>query len=99
LISENKNIETTLFKFYQKIVKHPSLLYLIIGKNTSEVIFKKNEGEKILKKKKLGNNCETMFRSISSVFITMNIETKMALEYLIHLTFIYFHLKIPTTIP
>jgi hypothetical protein len=33
LISENKNIETTLFALPEIEKKHPSLIYLIIGKH------------------------------------------------------------------
>jgi hypothetical protein len=42
LISENKNIETTLFAL-PEIVKHPSLIYLIIG-NTSRS-YQKTKGK------------------------------------------------------
>jgi hypothetical protein len=46
LISENKNIETTLFALPEIVKKHPSLIYLIIGKTHPEVIKK---GEKYQK--------------------------------------------------
>jgi hypothetical protein len=37
LISENKNIETTLFALPEIVKKHPSLIYLIIEKTHPEV--------------------------------------------------------------
>jgi hypothetical protein len=43
LISENKNIETTLFALPEIVKKHPSLIYLIIGKTHPEVIKKRRE--------------------------------------------------------
>jgi len=48
LISENKNIETTLFALPEIITNYPELIYLIIGKTHPEII--KNEGEKYRKK-------------------------------------------------
>jgi hypothetical protein len=38
LIIENKNIETTLFALKEVVIKHPEVVYFIIGKTHPEVI-------------------------------------------------------------
>jgi glycosyltransferase involved in cell wall biosynthesis len=78
LISENKNIETTLFALPEIIKKHPSLLYLIIGKTHPEII--KNEGEKY--RKKLAAIVDELYLQDNVVFINEYVELKQLLEYL-----------------
>jgi glycosyltransferase involved in cell wall biosynthesis len=78
LISENKNIETTLFALPEITKKHPSLLYLIIGKTHPEII--KNEGEKY--RKKLAAIVEELYLQDNVVFINEYVELKQLLEYL-----------------
>jgi glycosyltransferase involved in cell wall biosynthesis len=77
LISENKNIETTLFALPEIVKKHPSLIYLIIGKTHPEVI--KNEGKNTVK---TGYNCDRPFLEDNVVFINEYVELKQLLEYL-----------------
>lgn len=78
LISENKNIETTLFALTEIAIKHPDIVYFIIGKTHPEIIQK--EGEKYrnlliatVKELELENNV---------VFINEYLELKELLEYL-----------------
>ncbi|MEZ7500128.1 glycosyltransferase [Flavobacterium sp. Arc3] len=78
LISENKNIETTLSALPQIVKKHPSLLYLIIGKTHPEII--KKEGEKY--RKKLEKIVEENDLEDNVIFINEYVELKQLLEYL-----------------
>jgi glycosyltransferase involved in cell wall biosynthesis len=78
LISQNKNIETTLFALPEVVKKHPSLLYLIIGKTHPEII--KNEGEKY--RKKLATIVGDLHLEDNVVFINEYVELRQLLEYL-----------------
>ena len=78
LISENKNIETTLLALTEIVTKHPKIVYFIIGKTHPEIIL--HEGEKyrnlligLVDELKLENNV---------VFINEYLELKELLEYL-----------------
>jgi glycosyltransferase involved in cell wall biosynthesis len=78
LISENKNIETVLYALPEIVIKHPEVIYMVIGKTHPEII--KREGEKyrnklmdIVLKLQLENNV---------IFINEYLELKQLLEYL-----------------
>ncbi|WP_367771095.1 glycosyltransferase [Flavobacterium sp. WC2421] len=78
LISENKNIETTLFALPEIITNHPELIYLIIGKTHPEII--KTEGEKY--RKKLEFIVKELYLDSHVIFINEYLELKQLLEYL-----------------
>ena len=78
LISENKNIETTLFALPEIITNYPELIYLIIGKTHPEII--KNEGEKY--RKKLEFIVKELYLDSHVIFINEYLELKQLLEYL-----------------
>jgi glycosyltransferase involved in cell wall biosynthesis len=78
LLGRNKNIETVLKSLPEIVVKHPNLIYLVIGKTHPELF--KNEGDEyreeliqLTKKLKLENNV---------LFINEFVELKQLLEYL-----------------
>ena len=78
LISKNKNIETVLHSLPEIVLKHPEVIYLVIGKTHPEVL--KREGEEyrqslitIVKELHLENNV---------IFINEYLELKHLLEYL-----------------
>jgi glycosyltransferase involved in cell wall biosynthesis len=77
LISENKNIETTLFALPEIVKKHPSLIYLIIEKTSRS---NQNEGEKY--RKKLATIVTDLYLEDNVVFINEYVELKQLLEYL-----------------
>lgn len=79
LISENKNIETVLYALPEIVVKHPEVIYLVVGKTHPEIL--KREGEKYrqmlidtTKKLQLENNV---------FFVNEFLELKQLLNYLI----------------
>ncbi|CAM2888439.1 glycosyltransferase [Flavobacterium frigoris] len=78
LISENKNIETTLFALPEIAKKHPNLLYLVIGKTHPEII--KKEGEKY--REKLATIVKDLYLEDNVLFINEYVELKQLLEYL-----------------
>jgi glycosyltransferase involved in cell wall biosynthesis len=78
LISENKNIETTLFALPEIAKKHPNLLYLVIGKTHPEII--KKEGEKY--REKLATIVKDLCLEDNVLFINEYVELKQLLEYL-----------------
>ena len=78
LISENKNIETTLFALPEIITNHPELIYLIIGKTHPEIL--KREGEKY--RKKLEFIVKELYLESNVIFINEYLELKQLLEYL-----------------
>ncbi|MFQ3173128.1 MAG: glycosyltransferase involved in cell wall biosynthesis [Flavobacterium sp.] len=78
LISENKNIETTLFALTEIVIKYPDIIYFIIGKTHPEVIRK--EGEKY--RNLLIATVEELQLKNNVVFINEYLELKELLEYL-----------------
>lgn len=78
LISENKNIETTLFALTEIVKKHPQIIYFIIGKTHPEIIRK--EGEKY--RNLLISTVEELQLEDNVVFINEYLELKELLEYL-----------------
>jgi glycosyltransferase involved in cell wall biosynthesis len=78
LISENKNIETTLFALTEVVIKHPNIVYFIIGKTHPEVILK--EGEKY--RNLLISTIEELNLKNNVVFINEYLDLKELLEYL-----------------
>jgi glycosyltransferase involved in cell wall biosynthesis len=78
LISENKNIETTLFALTEIVIKYPEVVYFIIGKTHPEVIRK--EGEKY--RNLLIATVEELQLKNNVVFINEYLELKELLEYL-----------------
>jgi glycosyltransferase involved in cell wall biosynthesis len=78
LLSKNKNIEIALYALKDVVIKHPNVIYLIIGKTHPEVV--KHEGEtyrkyllEIVQELNLQNNV---------LFINKYLELKSLLEYL-----------------
>jgi len=78
LLSENKNIETALYALKDIVIKHPNVVYFVIGKTHPEII--KKEGEvyrnrllEITRKLKLEDHV---------IFINKYLELKQLLEYL-----------------
>jgi glycosyltransferase involved in cell wall biosynthesis len=78
LISENKNIETVLYALKDIVIKHPEIIYLILGKTHPEVI--KGEGEQY--REKLHKIVEELHLANNVVFINEYLELKRLLEYL-----------------
>jgi glycosyltransferase involved in cell wall biosynthesis len=78
LISENKNIETTLFALKEVVIKHPEVVYFIIGKTHPEVI--RQEGEKY--RNLLISTVKELNLENNVVFINEYLELKELLEYL-----------------
>jgi glycosyltransferase involved in cell wall biosynthesis len=78
LISENKNIETTLFALSEIVIKHPEVVYFIIGKTHPEIIRK--EGEKY-RNLLIATVAELQLEN-NVVFINEYLELKELLEYL-----------------
>jgi glycosyltransferase involved in cell wall biosynthesis len=77
LIENKKNIETTLFALPEIVKKHPSLIYLIIGKTHPEVI--KTKGKNTVK---LATIVTDLYLEDNVVFINEYVELKQLLEYL-----------------
>lgn len=78
LISENKNIETTLLALKEVVLKHPEVIYFIIGKTHPEIIQK--EGEKY--RNSLTALVDELQLENNVVFINEYLELKELLEYL-----------------
>lgn len=78
LISENKNIETVLYALPEIILKHPQVIYLVIGKTHPEIISK--EGEKY--RNMLLNTVEQLHLENNVVFINEYLKLEKLLEYL-----------------
>ncbi len=78
LISENKNIETTLFALSEIVAQHPKVVYFIIGATHPDVISR--EGEKY--RNKLITLVEDLGLDKHVVFVNEYLELKKLLEYL-----------------
>lgn len=78
LISENKNIETVLYALPKIIIKHPEIVYLIIGKTHPEII--RREGEKY--RNMLTGIVEKLHLENNVFFINEYLELKQLLKYL-----------------
>jgi len=78
LISENKNIETTLFALTEVVKKHPEVIYFIIGKTHPEII--RREGEKY-RNLLIAAVAELQLED-NVVFINEYLDLKELLEYL-----------------
>ena len=78
LISENKNIETILYALPGIVIKHPEVIYMVIGKTHPEII--KREGEKY--RNKLIDIVQELQLENNVLFINEYLELKQLLEYL-----------------
>lgn len=78
LISENKGIETVLYALPEIIIRHPEVIYMVIGKTHPEII--KREGEKY--RNKLMDIVQELQLEDNVIFINEYLELKQLLEYL-----------------
>ena len=78
LISENKSIETVLYALPEIVVKHPEVIYMIIGKTHPEII--KSESERY--RNMLMGIVEDLHLEQNVIFINEYLELKQLLEYL-----------------